>query len=190
MIQDVKLDIFYPHPPERVWKALTNRSALATWMMENDFEPFLGQKFRFQSNSHSELKTTIHCEVVEIDEPKRLVYTWQDGSTDKPTLTIWTLILVEGGTQLQLEHQLYRYTVAVSSKRNRGSLEQKNGGTVQFLYKTVPSTTTLIPGYSSLLPFNPTAHDESDHLVLNAHLRDEWEYRLNQKLPEALMHYC
>jgi len=42
--------------------------------MENDFEPFLGHKFRFQSNSHSELKTTIHCEVVELDEPKRLVY--------------------------------------------------------------------------------------------------------------------
>jgi len=91
--------------------------------MENDFEPFLGQvPFKV---THSELKTTIHCEVVELDEPKRLVYTGMDGSTDKPTLTIWTLTPVEGGTQLQLEHQLYRYTVAVSSTRNRGLLSRE-----------------------------------------------------------------
>ncbi len=39
MIQGVKLEFFYPHPPERVWKALTDRRVLAAWMMENDFEP-------------------------------------------------------------------------------------------------------------------------------------------------------
>jgi len=48
MIQDA--DFLSHHPPE-CGERLTG--VPAAWMMENDFEPFLGHKFRFQSNSHS-----------------------------------------------------------------------------------------------------------------------------------------
>ncbi len=48
MIPAVKMDVFYPYPPERVWQVLTNRRALAAWLMENDFEPRVGHKFQFQ----------------------------------------------------------------------------------------------------------------------------------------------
>jgi uncharacterized protein YndB with AHSA1/START domain len=189
MIQDVKVDVFYPHPPLRVWKALTDRSALAAWMMENDFEPQLGHKFRFQSDPHSGLETTIHCEVIEVDEPKRLVYTWQDSPTHKPCLVIWTLTPVEGGTQLHLEHQESRYTVAVGSIRNRSAQEQRSGGTVMFLYETVSSTPTLIAECHSPQLKSPTVYDELNHAaVFNTHPMDGWEYRLNQKLPEVLLH--
>ncbi len=124
MKEQVKLSVFYPHPPEKLWQALTDCRVLNAWMMKNDFLPRLGHKFKFESNSALGRKTIIHCEVVELDEPKRLIYTWQDGVSRETSLVIWTLTPVEGGTQLQLKHQLTGYsTIATSSKsRDWGQL--------------------------------------------------------------------
>ena len=33
------------HPIERVWRALTDREALAQWLMPNDFEPVVGHSW-------------------------------------------------------------------------------------------------------------------------------------------------
>ena len=32
----------FPHPPEKLWRALTESPLLAQWMMNNDFEPVVG----------------------------------------------------------------------------------------------------------------------------------------------------
>jgi uncharacterized protein YndB with AHSA1/START domain len=34
-----------PHPPEKVWRALTEGSLMKEWLMDNDFEPFVGHRF-------------------------------------------------------------------------------------------------------------------------------------------------
>ncbi|NJM88175.1 MAG: SRPBCC domain-containing protein [Hydrococcus sp. RU_2_2] len=104
MNQTVKIDVFYPHPPEKVWKALTNSRALAAWLMNNNFEPRIGHRFQFYGDSLPGLKMTIQCEIIELDEPNRLVYTWHDGLTAESSLAIWTLTKREEGTQLQLRH--------------------------------------------------------------------------------------
>jgi len=49
MSYEITLEQTYPHPPERVWRALTDSAALAEWLMPNDFEPRVGHKFRFRS---------------------------------------------------------------------------------------------------------------------------------------------
>lgn len=108
MIQAVKLDVFYPYPPERVWQVLSDRRALAVWMMDNDFEPKQGHKFRFHSHLLPGFTVTIQCEVVELEEPNRLVYTWQESPTTEPSLVIWTLTPVAGGTQLHLKHYVIK----------------------------------------------------------------------------------
>ena len=95
MKEQVKLSVFYPHPPEKVWQALTDCRILNAWMMNNDFEPCLGHKFKFESNSLPGIKTIIHCEVVELNKPKRLAYTWQDEMTNEPSLVVWTLELLQ-----------------------------------------------------------------------------------------------
>lgn len=104
MGQDVKLEVFYPHPPERVWRILTNRRALADWLMDNDFEPCLGCKFQFHNPLLPGL-AVIDCEVIALDAPKRLVYTWQERQMSYPSIVTWTLEPVPGGTQLRLEHR-------------------------------------------------------------------------------------
>ncbi|MGB8698913.1 MAG: SRPBCC domain-containing protein, partial [Thermosynechococcaceae cyanobacterium] len=70
MSQEVVLEMFYPHPPERVWQALTDRRALSVWMMNNDFEAELRHQFRFQSYPLPGLEVTIYCEVLEVEAPK------------------------------------------------------------------------------------------------------------------------
>ena len=104
MGQNVKLDVFYPHPPERIWRILTDRRALAAWLMDNDFEPCLGRKFQFHNPLFPGL-AVIDCEVIALDAPKRLVYTWREQQMPYPSIVTWTLEAVHGGTQLRLEHR-------------------------------------------------------------------------------------
>ena len=40
----------FPHPPEKLWRALTESSLLAQWMMKNAFEPAVGRKFQFRAD--------------------------------------------------------------------------------------------------------------------------------------------
>ncbi|MHC5856154.1 SRPBCC family protein [Nostoc sp.] len=78
MLRNLNMEVFYPYPPQRVWQVLTNRQALAVWLMENDFEPRLGHKFRFVHSTLPGLEGDIDCQVIELDEPRRLAFTWQD----------------------------------------------------------------------------------------------------------------
>jgi uncharacterized protein YndB with AHSA1/START domain len=111
MATRVKHVVFYPHPREAVWTALTDRHALAEWLMPNDFEPVVGHKFRFQTDAQPLCGSGLtHCEVLEIDPPHRLVYSWQHVplKSTKPlppvTTVTWLLEDAPGGTRLTLEH--------------------------------------------------------------------------------------
>ena len=184
MRKQIELNIFYPHPPEKVWKALIDRRALNVWMMPNDFEPRMGHKFQFKSNSLPGLETTIHCEVIELDEPKRLAYTWQDSRTSEPSLVIWTLTPVEEGTQLELRHRQASYVTAAISNYNRNKVSDFSTG--MFLYEAGINTTKLMPKPN---PMRSGTFEQLDPLVSYRNLRDEWSYRLTQKLPDLLLRY-
>jgi uncharacterized protein YndB with AHSA1/START domain len=49
MKRNVRIERFYPFPPERVFQSLTDPALLTQWLMENDFQPRLGHKFQFRS---------------------------------------------------------------------------------------------------------------------------------------------
>lgn len=96
---------FYPFPPELVWRALTEPEVLASWLMPNDIEPVVGHRFQFRTKPAPGFDGIVHCEVLEADAPRRLVYSWGGGPTKaRPTRVEWTLERVEGGTRLVLEH--------------------------------------------------------------------------------------
>ncbi len=64
----------YPHPPERVWRALTDRAELAAWLMPNDFSLREGARFRLDARpAHTE---PFECEVLEIEPLRRLRARW------------------------------------------------------------------------------------------------------------------
>jgi uncharacterized protein YndB with AHSA1/START domain len=96
-------DAFYPHPPERVWTALTNRDSIARWLMENDFEPRLGHRFQLRAKPVPGWDGIVNCEVLELDPPTRMSWSWKSSA---PLDTVVTFELhAEGmGTRLHLAH--------------------------------------------------------------------------------------
>jgi len=102
---EVRIEQRYSFPPERIWRALTDSTALSQWLMPNDFEPRLGHRFQFRSKPMPSWRGFVECEVIEIEPPWRLVYTWVgDADWKEPTIVRWTLEPIEGGTLLRLEH--------------------------------------------------------------------------------------
>jgi uncharacterized protein YndB with AHSA1/START domain len=66
----------FPHPPEKLWRALTDNPLIAQWLMKNDFEPVVGRKFQFRSQPMPNWDGVIDCEVLIVDHLKRLSYSW------------------------------------------------------------------------------------------------------------------
>lgn len=188
MSQAVKLDLFYPYPPERVWQVLTDRRALAAWMMDNDFEPKLGHKFQFHSQPLPGVNTTIRCEVVELEEPTRLVYTWQEATTTAPSLVIWTLTPVAGGTQLYLKHQEYSYTAAVATVNSPGAITQTDSLLGLFRSEMPPVASGFEATFISTMRCKNQSNSLGTALVLElpAPQTFAWSYFLNQTILELL----
>lgn len=97
----------YPFAREQVWAALTSPEALAEWLMPNDFRPEVGRRFQFRVDPMLTYEGIADCEVLEVDPPRRLVYTWiarmKNRQPHPPMTLTWTLETVEGGTRLTLE---------------------------------------------------------------------------------------
>jgi uncharacterized protein YndB with AHSA1/START domain len=107
-MSDIKKEAIYPYPPERVWRALTDPRALAEWAMPNDFKPFVGHKFQFRVKPQPGWRGIVDCEVLEVDPPRRLSYTWQGDPKSRVTVVTFILEPVPGGTRLRLEHTGFR----------------------------------------------------------------------------------
>lgn len=106
-VKRLRKEVVYEHPPEAVWAALTDARALAEWLMPNDFEPVEGRRFQFRVDPMLSFQGIVDCEVVEVDAPRRLVYTWVSRIKGKPPhepmTLVWSLDPVDNGTRLVLE---------------------------------------------------------------------------------------
>ena len=85
----INLEATYPHPPERVWAALTDRRAMAEWLMPNDFEPRLGHRFQFRVANAKGWSGIVDCVVTELVPPRHLAYSWKSDKVE--THVRWTL---------------------------------------------------------------------------------------------------
>lgn len=112
MSESVVLNVEMQSSIERVWHALTDPATLSKWMLfkTNDFEPVVGHRFQFRDAPG--FPGAIECEVTEVDEPRRLSYTWMaQGVGDVPhsTVVTWALTEAEGGvTQVHFEQSGFR----------------------------------------------------------------------------------
>ena len=48
MTRPIVVERLFAYPPERLWKALTDSSAMADWRMKNDFQSVLHHEFTLQ----------------------------------------------------------------------------------------------------------------------------------------------
>ena len=95
----------FPHPPEKLWRALTDGPLLAQWMMKNDFEPVVGRRFQFRADPAPNWSGIVDCEVLVVDPLQRLSYNWGvgDPAGGLQWVVLWTLTPVEDGTHLRME---------------------------------------------------------------------------------------
>jgi uncharacterized protein YndB with AHSA1/START domain len=99
-----------PHPPEKVWRALTETSLLDDWLMKNDFRLVVGHKFALRTQPVGNWNGVIDCEVLAVEAPRRLAYTWVSGAEALRVHTVvtWTLEPTHGGTLVRMEQSGFR----------------------------------------------------------------------------------
>ncbi len=47
-IRTLVIEKEFTHPPEKLWRALTQPHLIAEWLMQNDFEPTVGRDFKLR----------------------------------------------------------------------------------------------------------------------------------------------
>jgi uncharacterized protein YndB with AHSA1/START domain len=96
----------FAHPPEKLWRALTESTLLAEWLMGNDFAPIAGRTFRFQAGAMPNWDGAIDCQVRAVEPITRLSYTWN--ALGLHSVVLWTLTPTAAGTHLRMEQSGFR----------------------------------------------------------------------------------
>ena len=96
------------HPPEKLWRALTQPHLMEEWLMKNDFKPAVGHRF----NISADWGGVLDCEVLAVEPNKTLSYTWnlahQDPAFDLRSVVTFTLTPTPTGTHLRMEQSGFR----------------------------------------------------------------------------------
>lgn len=85
-----------PHPPGKVWRALTTPHLLGEWLMQADFTAEVGEHFTMRAEWGE-----VRGEVLAVEPERTLSYSW-NGPGLESTVT-WTLEPSATGTRLRLE---------------------------------------------------------------------------------------
>ena len=101
MTTSIKINRNYPHPIENVWRAITTPELLEQWLMPNDFQPVVGHKFTFRTDPAPGFDGIVHCEVLELQEPTLLKFSWKGGPID--TVVTFQLAEADGKTKLSMQ---------------------------------------------------------------------------------------
>lgn len=112
------------HPPEKLWRALTQPHLIEEWLMKNNFKPDVGHRFNLSADWG-----VVDCQVQAIEPNKTLTYTWN--TKDLESVVTWTLIPTSTGTFLRMEQtgfrpdqQLYYRGAMAGWQRFLGNLEE------------------------------------------------------------------
>ena len=95
-----------PHPPEKIWRALTQGPLIREWMMDNDFQPAVGHRFQFRSTPMPSWNGIIESEVLVVELNTKLSYSWS--ALGLESIVIFTLVASSGGTLVRMEHSGFR----------------------------------------------------------------------------------
>jgi uncharacterized protein YndB with AHSA1/START domain len=96
------------HPPEKIWRALTQPHLISEWLMKNDFSPVVGHRF----NLRGEWGGVLDCEVLVVEPQTTLSYTWNfkhdDPAFDLSSVVTFSLSPTTTGTRLRMEQAGFR----------------------------------------------------------------------------------
>jgi uncharacterized protein YndB with AHSA1/START domain len=95
------------HPPEKIWRALTQPHLIEEWLMKNDFKAAVGHRFNLRGDWGG-----VDCEVLAVEPNKTLSYTWnyahENAAYALKSVVTFTLTPTPAGTHLRMEQQGFR----------------------------------------------------------------------------------
>ena len=89
------------HPPEKIWRALTQPHLIEEWLMKNDFKPVVGHRFDLRADWGA-----VDCRVLAVEPNKTLSYMW--AAYGLQSVVTWTLTPTSTGTRLRMEQSGFR----------------------------------------------------------------------------------
>ncbi|WP_202964664.1 SRPBCC family protein, partial [Inquilinus limosus] len=102
----VVVDCDLDHPPEKVWRALSEPELLAAWLLPNDIKAEEGKRFTLRGAPGTD--KPVDCEVLAAEPPRLLRYSWRSRDAEtRPLDTVVTFTLdgtAAGGTRLRIVH--------------------------------------------------------------------------------------
>ena len=99
--ESISFELDLPHPPEKVWRALTEPALLAEWLLPAvglELEP--GAEFTFKTQVYPGWDGTVSCRFIEIEPLRKLSYAWTVPFLD--TVVTFTLTPTPVGTRLAI----------------------------------------------------------------------------------------
>jgi uncharacterized protein YndB with AHSA1/START domain len=115
MTDSLSLEFDLDHPPEKVWRALTDPVLLAEWILPVvGFELAPGAAFTFQAPAQPGWDGIVSCKLREIEAQRKLSWSWVAGDID--TVVTFTLAPTASGTRLSIVQSGFQ----PDQKRNLG----------------------------------------------------------------------
>ena len=122
----------YPYPIDVVWHVLTDPDQVAQWTTTGQggrpegFAAVAGTAFRFVGKPTMGWAGTVYCEVVSVDAPRALHYTWKgDAESDDVTDVTYLLEEIPGGTRFTWHHTGFTGPGGFAMSRLLGSVRKK-----------------------------------------------------------------
>ncbi len=109
-MSDIRIVRDYPHPPAKVWRAVTDPALIPLWTATGaggrpeGFTPTVGTTFKFIAKPKPGWSGIVNCEVLEANEPSLLRYSWTDDGGGDVTEVLYRLEPTAGGTRFSYEH--------------------------------------------------------------------------------------
>lgn len=122
----------YPYPIEEVWAVLTDPELVAQWTTTGQggrpegFAAVPGTRFRFVGKPTIGWAGVVYCEVLDVEAPRALRYTWK-GDQDSDDVTEVTYLLEEtgAGTRFIWRHTGFRGLGGFAMSKLLGNVRRK-----------------------------------------------------------------
>lgn len=111
MLAGYRITREYPFTPEKVWRTLTDPDLIPLWTSAGrggrpeGFEPVAGTHFRFVASPIPLVwDGIVECDVLEIEPPRYLRFTWVGDEGACPSIVTCTVEPAGSGARLTWEH--------------------------------------------------------------------------------------
>jgi uncharacterized protein YndB with AHSA1/START domain len=105
-LRSVVVERELPHPPENVWRALTEGSLIEQWLMKNNFQPVAGHSFTLRADPVPNWNGIIECRVLAVEPCRTLSYSW--GALGLESVVTFKLTPIATGTHVRMEQSGFK----------------------------------------------------------------------------------